>query len=50
MRIKLKPGFWMLPGILLIALVGCIADAVYLECVAAWCERALTDTDGQSES
>ena len=39
----------LLPGILLVCVIGCAAALCRLKRLDAWCERQLTDTDGQAE-
>jgi hypothetical protein len=39
----------LLPGILLVCVIGCAAALLRLKRVEDWCARQLTDTDGQPE-
>ena len=40
----------LLPGILLVCVIGCAAALCRLKRVDDWCAEQLTDTDGQGES
>jgi hypothetical protein len=42
-------GLLMLPGILLICVIGAAAALCRCRRLDDWCERQLTDTDGQPE-
>lgn len=53
MKLKLHQkiiGALCVPGIVLICVIGWLADCLGMENLADWCARQLTDTDGQDEN